>query len=117
MNRQVFYAAFGFGDEKPILIGFIIILQFLFAPYNELISFLMTALSRRFEFQADAFAVDLGYAEEIKSGLTKISIENLSNMNPDKLYSAYHYSHPPLVERLTAVAQRQSDNKKKKEGE
>jgi hypothetical protein len=35
MNRQVFYAAFGFENEKPILIGFIIIIQFLFAPYNE----------------------------------------------------------------------------------
>jgi STE24 endopeptidase len=24
-------------------------------------------------------------------------------VNTDKLYSAYHYSHPPLVERLAAI--------------
>ena len=29
--------------------------------------------------------------------------ENLSAMNTDPLYSAYHYSHPPLVERLRAI--------------
>ena len=29
--------------------------------------------------------------------------ENLSSMNTDPWYSAYHYSHPPLVERLAAI--------------
>ena len=51
MNRQVFYTAFGFDKERPVLIGLMIILQFLFAPYNELCSFAMTWLGRRFEFQ------------------------------------------------------------------
>ncbi len=35
MNRQVLYTAFGFNDSKPILIGFLVILQYLIAPYNE----------------------------------------------------------------------------------
>lgn len=60
MNRTVFYAAFGFENEKPVLIGLIVIIQLIFAPYNELLSFFMIALCRRFEFQADAFAKSLG---------------------------------------------------------
>lgn len=44
------------------------------------------------------------HSEALKSGLIKISTENLGNLNPDPLYSTYHYSHPPLVERLNAIA-------------
>ena len=78
MNRQVFYTSFGFESEKPILIGLMIILQFIFAPYNELISFLMTALCRRFEFQADQYAKQLNCADHLKSGLIKLFKDNLS---------------------------------------
>ncbi|KAJ1881269.1 CAAX prenyl protease 1, partial [Kickxella alabastrina] len=45
----------------------------------------------------------LGYGEQLASGLIKLQIENKSVMNPDPLYSAYHFSHPPLVERLNAI--------------
>ena len=49
---QTLYTAFGFDKgEMPILIGLMIILQFITAPYNALLDFMMTALSRRFEFQ------------------------------------------------------------------
>lgn len=39
----------------------------------------------------------------ISSFLSSPLAENLDNMVPDKLYSSYHYSHPPLVERLRAI--------------
>ena len=103
MNRQVFYAAFGFEFDKPVLIGLIIILQFIFAPYNELVSFLMISLTRRFEFQADAFAKKLNKTEHLKSGLIKLYKDNLSFPLCDWLYSTWHYSHPPLLERLRAL--------------
>lgn len=63
----------------------------------------MTMLSRRFEFQADAFAKELGFAAHLKSALIKLNTDNLGFPIADKLYSAYHYSHPPLVERLRAL--------------
>lgn len=103
MNRQILYTAFGLNDEKPIIIGLIIILQFLFAPYNELLSFLMTALSRQFEFQADAFAKKLNKAEYLKSALVKLYKDNLTFPISDWLYSTWHYSHPQLLERLKAL--------------
>ncbi|KAI8853264.1 peptidase family M48-domain-containing protein [Chytridium lagenaria] len=45
----------------------------------------------------------LGYASVLASGLIKIHLKNLGNLNPDKYYSSWHYSHPPLVERLAAI--------------
>lgn len=60
-------------------------------------------LSRRYEFQADSFAVSLGHAEHLKGALRKLDAKNRSAQNVDPYYSAYHYSHPPLIERLRAI--------------
>ena len=67
----------------------------------------MTLLSRRFEFQADEFGKGLGYASQLQSALAKLHKENLGFPVCDKLYSAYHYSHPPLLERLRALKEKQ----------
>ncbi|THG14115.1 hypothetical protein TEA_028751 [Camellia sinensis var. sinensis] len=72
-------------------------------PLQHLVSFGLNLVSRSFEFQADAFAKKLGYASPLRAGLVKLQEENLSAMNTDPWYSAYHYSHPPLVERLAAI--------------
>lgn len=107
MHDAALFASFGFAtDAKPVLIGFLLFSQTVWAPVEHVLSFLMTLNTRKNEFQADAFAVDLGHDRALKTGLTKLAIENLSNMNPDALYSAYHYSHPPLVERLDAITTR-----------
>ncbi|PPD83450.1 hypothetical protein GOBAR_DD19628 [Gossypium barbadense] len=72
-------------------------------PLQHLVSFGLNLVSRSFEFQADAFAKKLGYGSALRAGLVKLQEENLSAMNTDPWYSAYHYSHPPLVERLAAI--------------
>ncbi|KAL2511345.1 CAAX prenyl protease 1-like protein [Abeliophyllum distichum] len=72
-------------------------------PLQHLVSFVLNLVSRAFEFQADAFAKKLGYGSALRAGLVKLQEENLSAMNTDPWYSAYHYSHPPLVERLAAI--------------
>lgn len=108
MNDSELFASFGFAADgpKPVLIGLLLFSQTVWAPVDHVLSFLLTLNTRRNEFAADAFAVDLDLAAPLKTGLTKLAIENLSNMNPDPLYSAYHYSHPPLVERLNAITVR-----------
>jgi STE24 endopeptidase len=63
----------------------------------------MTALSRRFEFQADEFASKLGRSATLRSALIKLNSDNLGFPLSDWLYSAWHYSHPPLLERLAAL--------------
>lgn len=68
--------------------------SFLFSPLQNL-------LSRRHEYQADAYALDaIGDSGPMQTALIKLSSKNLSNLTPHPWYSAFHYSHPSLTERL-----------------
>lgn len=60
----------------------------------------VTINSRRFEFQADEFGKKLGYGSQLKRALIKLQKDNLSYPLFDKLFSGWHHSHPPLLERL-----------------
>ncbi len=60
--------------------------------------------SRRHEYEADRYAVRLARAPAaLKDALVRLNGENLSNLHPHPWYSAWHYSHPVLVERLAAI--------------
>ncbi|ELK19500.1 CAAX prenyl protease 1 like protein [Pteropus alecto] len=109
IGRKELFAAFGFYDSQPTLIGLLIIFQFIFSPYNEVLSFCLTVLSRRFEFQADAFAKKLGKAKDLYSALIKLNKDNLGFPVSDWLFSMWHYSHPPLLERLQALKNSKQD--------
>ncbi|KAI3996044.1 hypothetical protein MKX01_038444 [Papaver californicum] len=100
-NSKDLFQSFGF-DTQPVLIG-LVLFQHTVIPIQSLVSFGLNLVSRAFEFQADAFAKKLGYTTALRGGLIKLQEENLSAMNTDPWYSAYHYSHPPLVERLAAL--------------
>lgn len=91
------YASFGF-SSRPTLMGLFLFFQAIWSPIDKVLSVLTTMYIRHNEFEADAYAVDLGYAEDLGRGLVKLQVENLSNPNPDKLFSWWNYSHPPLAE-------------------
>lgn len=106
------YRAFGFdAGPTPTIIALLIFFQTIWAPVDKVLSFILTIFSRHNEFAADSFSVDLGMSQKLQSGLCKIHLENLGAMCPDPWYSMYHYSHPPLVERLSAMMA--MDKKKK----
>ncbi|KAL3316877.1 CAAX prenyl protease 1, partial [Cichlidogyrus casuarinus] len=70
INADSLFMPFGFLEgETPIFIKLMIILQFLFLPYNTLYGYLSTYLTRVFEFQADRFSVGLGFAAQLKTAL------------------------------------------------
>jgi len=69
----------------------------------QLLSFCLTVLSRHFEFEADAFARHLGRAAVLRHALIKLNSDNLGFPLSDWLFSMWHYSHPPLLERLAAL--------------
>ncbi|XP_053694630.1 CAAX prenyl protease 1 homolog [Sabethes cyaneus] len=95
------YQAVGFPENvQPILIGFLVIAMYILAPYNTLISFCMTILSRRYEYQADEFANELGYSNELQKALIKLNIDNLGFPIYDWMYSSWNHSHPTLLQRL-----------------
>lgn len=123
VNNKSLYQSFGFFNEQPIMIGFILFSDAL-APMDAVVKLLMNILSRKFEFEAgektlvttavisdtdilffflDAFAVKLGYSAELARSLLKLQIQNLSTMDADWVYASYHYSHPILPERLGAL--------------
>lgn len=105
-HSEGLYSAFGFNDPSrpvPIVIALILFFSTVFEPIDKALSYVMTVHSRKCEFEADEFSVNLGMSSKLQSGLCKIHLENLGAMCPDPWYSAYHYSHPPLVERLSAI--------------
>lgn len=102
INNASLYADFGFIKERPIIIGFLLFSDAL-APMDLIIKLGMNIISRRFEFQADEFARNLGYKKELAASLIKLQIQNLSTMDADWMYASYHFSHPILSERLKAL--------------
>ncbi|KAG5660453.1 hypothetical protein KAF25_003059 [Fusarium avenaceum] len=108
INNHSLYSSFGFLKEHPIIVGFILFSDAL-APMDLVINLLMHIVSRKFEFQADAFAKKLGYPEQLARSLLKLQIQNLSTMDADWMYASYHFSHPHLSERLNALGWKGSE--------
>jgi len=75
----------------------------LYNPLSLIINLLINILSRKHEFAADYFAKINYDSEALQSALKKLSINNLSNLNPHPAYVFFYYSHPPLLERLKAL--------------
>jgi STE24 endopeptidase len=104
-HQQAVYSAFGFASEQPVLVGLIIVLQYVAAPYNAVLDFAVTWLDRRQEFAADAFAAGLG-----RGGDLTVVLAGPGHSFPvaDWLYSAFRCKHPPLIERMAAISEAQN---------
>lgn len=63
----------------------------------------MTMFSRYNEFQADKFACELKRGKKLIDALVKLNNDNLSFPVYDYLYSTWHHSHPPILQRIEAV--------------
>jgi len=100
-TQEWFYRSFGFepGSIVPALLLFGLlsgVLTFWFSP-------VLHWWSRRYEYQADAFAARVMNAPQPLIGaLRKLNEKNLSNLTPHPLYSRFYYSHPTLLEREQA---------------
>ena len=68
------------------------------------VSPIFAQLSRRDEFQADAFAARKTDAKDLTSALLKLMEDNASTLTPDPLYVKFYYSHPPALERITHLS-------------
>ncbi|MEX2601589.1 MAG: M48 family metallopeptidase [Balneolaceae bacterium] len=79
----------------------------LYAPADMLLSLSMQKLSRNYEFEADAFAAaTIKEPEAMVQVLKKLSRDNLSNLTPHPFYVWLHYSHPPVLQRIRAIRNR-----------
>ncbi len=75
----------------------------LFSPISHFIGIFMNLLSRKNEYEADAYARDTFNGEALQSALKNLSVHNLSNLTPHPAYVFFHYSHPTLLQRLDAL--------------
>lgn len=71
--------------------------------FGGLLQPLWAQLSRRQEFEADAYAAEQASAQELASALLKLYEDNASTLTPDPLYARFYYSHPPAAERLARM--------------
>jgi STE24 endopeptidase len=78
----------------------LIVFGILYSPLSLIIGLLTNYVSRKNEFAADRFAKENFRSEILATALKKLSVKNLSNMMPHPAYVFFHYSHPPLLQRL-----------------
>lgn len=98
-----FYSGLGVNAPSPHMA----LLLFLLAgpAFTALLSPLAAAWSRKHEFEADEYAAGQSDARALINALIKLYRENASTLTPDPLYSAFYYSHPPAMERISQLKQ------------
>jgi len=101
IKRDDILIDFGFSEHYNTVA--LLVFMEIYSPVDYLQTLIQTFYTRILEFQADRFANDLGYKEQLMKGLIRLHIKNKANLNPDPLYATYHFSHPELVERLRAL--------------
>ena len=99
MTWRGLYSAFGFTSETAY-VGLLLV-GILWEPVGFFLSPLTMALSRRFEREADRYGTKvMGGPEGLVGALRRMVLDNLSNLFPHPLYVIFHYSHPPVPERI-----------------
>jgi STE24 endopeptidase len=99
LNWPLLYQTFGF-TQPTVYIG-IFLIGALLSPLGYFAQPLESAISRRFEREADDFVLELTKtAEPMCNALKRLASDNLANLIPHPLYAWFYYSHPPLVERI-----------------
>lgn len=89
-------------DQLGVHLNFIAF-GLLYTPISRLTGLLMNILSRRNEYQADAYAAQTYRADQLISALKTLSKNSLSHLSPNKWYEFVNYSHPSLSKRVAAM--------------
>ena len=102
MNDSDLFAVFSV-DTVSIYCG-LVFFSMLYSPISMVTSIFTTAMSRKNEFEADAYALETTQKPEpLISMLKGLSASNLSHLTPHPLMVFLSYSHPPVVDRIAAV--------------
>ncbi len=101
INKPALTQALGLQTDVPVFHLGLIAFSLLYSPFSMITGIFMNLLSRKNEFEADNYAKEnTGTGAHLITALRKLSANNLSNLNPNKWYVFFHYSHPPLLERV-----------------
>jgi STE24 endopeptidase len=104
-NQVWFYTALGVQPSLGAPNDAVALLLFLLVVpvFSFFISPLFAQLSRKHEFQADAYACAQASGHDLAAALLKLHEDNASTLTPDPVYVRFYYSHPAALERLTAI--------------
>jgi STE24 endopeptidase len=99
-----FYESFGFGTETATIAPAFLLFSLMGGLATFWLSPLFNLMSRKHEYEADAFAREaMGNSSPMIGALQKLSEKNLSNLTPHPFYSGFYYSHPTMLERRAAL--------------
>jgi len=108
LNWQLIYQTFGF-PEQIRYVGLFLV-PVLLSPLGYFMRPIGSAISRRYEREADDVAVNLMKTSgPMKDALIKLSADNLANLVPHPVFSWFNYSHPPPVERIERLENMMED--------
>ena len=97
-----FYDGLGVSRQSDALALMLFILMM--PVFTVFFSPLMSAFSRKHEYEADDFAAQQTNAQDLIDGLVNMYRDNASTLTPDPWYSAFHHSHPPAPLRIAHLA-------------
>ncbi len=106
LSQQLwFYTGLGVRPQLAAPNDALALLLFLMAVpvFSYFVSPLSARLSRKHEFQADAYACQQASGQDLSSALLKLYKDNASTLTPDPVYARFYYSHPPASERLARL--------------
>jgi len=105
IQQDWFFTGLGVTDVKSNAVALVLFMLVtpVFTPFVQPVS---AWFQRKFEFEADDFAVENARGDKMISGLVKLYEENASTLTPDPLYSAFHYSHPPAAIRIAHIEEK-----------
>ena len=102
IGNETLLQALGF--EIPSIYASLIAIGLLYSPVSEVFGMVTNFFSRKFEFEADAYAVNTyNNPKALETALKQLSSDNLTNLTPHPLKVFIDYSHPPVLERLKAI--------------
>jgi STE24 endopeptidase len=101
LHSQGLFEAF-YMEQMSIYAG-LIFFGMLYAPIDMILSIFMQMISRKYEFEADAYASSTYQPGPMIQALKKLSKDNLSNLTPHPFYVFLNYSHPPVLQRIKAI--------------
>ena len=93
----------GLGVSQPSAWMALLLFMMVLPVFTFILQPLLSRLSRKHEFEADAYAVKQSSGQDLVHALVKMYRENASTLTPDPLYSAWHDSHPPAPVRIAQI--------------
>ena len=103
MGNPWFYTALGAQSESTAMA--LALFSVAAPPFTFILSPLFNQLSRRHEYEADAYAAAHAPAQDLVRALVKLYQDNASTLTPDPLHSAFYDSHPPASLRIARLNQ------------